>query len=169
MNIKGSIIVLVLYSLAFVSCESQKKERPSPLRADSTMFGAAKLKIEFSSPAVNGRRIWGDLVPYDQLWRTGANDATVFSTAENIRLAGKPVDAGKYAVFTIPSSKKWTFILNEHWNQWGAGDYDSTRDILRLKIDPRSTKDFSERMKFYFEDDSLKFQWEKLAFSLALE
>ncbi len=169
MSFQGFLISVVLSSAALFSCETSKKERPSPLRADSTQVGTAKVKIEFSSPAVQGRAIWGDLVTYDRMWRTGANEATVLSTNGTIKLAGMALDSGKYAVFTRPSASQWTFILNEHWNQWGTYNYDSTHDVLRVLVEPRQTKEFSERMKFYFKDDSLKFHWEKLAFSLALE
>ena len=162
MSVKGSILILAVYAFAFLGCESQRKERPSPLRTDSTQFGAAKLKIEFSSPAVNGRAIWGELVAYDRMWRTGANEATIFSTSQDVRLAGKPIDEGKYAVFTIPTAREWTIIFNDQWNQWGTYNYDSTHDVLRVKVVPRKTAEFSERMKFYFADDSLKFHWEKL-------
>jgi hypothetical protein len=169
MRFQGLLISVVFASAAFFGCESTKKERPSPLRSDSTRVGMANVKIEFSSPAVHSRAIWGDLVAYDRLWRTGANEATVLSTTNAIKLAGVKLDSGKYAVFTRPSASQWTFILNEHWNQWGTYNYDSTYDVLRVLVVPRQTNEFSERMRFYFEDDSLKFHWEKLAFSLPLE
>ena len=168
MTTKGLISILIL-SVVVLSCDKTKKERPSPLRADSISINSSLLKVEYSSPAVKSRTIWGELVPYNQMWRTGANDASTFSTSGTIKIAGQPIDSGKYAIFTVPGKESWLVIFNEHWNQWGTYNYDSTLDVARIKITPRTNAKFSERMEFYFQDDSLKFQWEKLAFSLALE
>lgn len=168
MTTRGLVLILFA-SIGILSCEQGKKERPSPLRADSITFNSNFLKVEFSSPAVKSRNIWGELVPYDQMWRTGANDASTFSTTGKINVAGQPIDSGKYAIFTIPREKSWQIIFNEHWNQWGTYNYDSTLDVARINVIPRKNAEFSERMEFYFKDDSLKFKWEKLAFSLALE
>lgn len=151
------------------SCTSGDKERPSPLRADSTSFKTGKLWVEYSSPAVRDRVIWGELVPYDSLWRTGANDASVFSTSVDLKIDGQALDSGTYAVFTVPGKDQWKIIFNEHWNQWGTYHYDSTLNALELVVKPTESADFSERMKFYFEDEALKFQWEKLSISLPLE
>jgi hypothetical protein len=168
MTTKG-LLPILLIAVGCLSCGSQKKERPSPLRADSVVFNTHLLRVDFSSPAVKSREIWGELVPYDHLWRTGANDASTFFTSGPIKIQGYQIDSGKYAIFTIPGKNQWQLILNENWNQWGTYNYDSTLDVARIKVTPRMNAEFSERLKFYFENDSLKFNWEKLGFSLSLE
>lgn len=163
----GLFVVCAVAGLC--SCEPSNRERPSPLRADSVMKNNAWLKIEYSSPAVRERKIWGDLVPYGRIWRTGANQATLLSTETSIKLQGQNIDAGRYAVFTVPDSDTWEVILNSDFDQWGTYQYDSTLDVARFKVTPYTTRQMNERMKFYFEEDSLKFRWEKLGFSLAIE
>ena len=171
-----SSLVLVLLSTLFVSCEEKKKERPSPLREEHTEFKDGQLKIVYSSPSVTSPdgenrhgHIWGQLVPYDSIWRTGANDATYFQTDVDLQIHGQSLASGSYALFTIPTKNEWQVILNEEWNQWGSYNYDSTLDAARLRVVPKVSDEFSERMRFYFEEDSLKFHWEYLSFSLALE
>lgn len=160
-----SLCIVVLHT----SCNSKDKERPSPLRSDTTLVNSSHLKIEFGSPAVRERTIWGDLVSYDKLWRTGANEATRLTTTKSIKLNGMTLDSGTYALLTIPSQNEWQLILNENYKQWGTYDYDSTLDVLRLHIIPKKSEEYSERMKFHFENDSLKFHWENLTFSLSIE
>ena len=156
--------------MLLVNCESnKKKERPSPLKSDTTTINGANLKIQFGSPAVKGRVIWGSLVPYDSLWRTGANEATRLTTTRRIKINGASLDSGKYALFTIPGKSKWQLILNENYQQWGTYDYDPTLDVLRTDLIPEKKIEFAERMKFYFENDSLKFHWANLGFSLSIE
>lgn len=163
------ILTLVVLSSSFMSCVGEQRERPSPLRSDSTTFNSGIVKIEYSSPAVNEREIWGELIPYGRMWRTGANDASYISTSIPIKVNGVALDSGAYAIFTIPDEDRWEVILNEKWNQWGTYQYDSTLNVAQFVVKPYKTKEFSERMKFYFENDSLKFQWENLGFSLGLE
>ncbi len=163
------IHIFVILSLLLMSCVGEQKERPSPLRSDSIAFKTGFLKIEFSSPAVNKREIWGDLIPYGRMWRTGANDASYIATTIPIKLNGVALDSGAYAIFTIPDENRWEIILNEKWNQWGTYQYDSTLNVAQFFVRPYKAKEYSERMKFYFENDSLKFHWENLGFSLGLE
>ena len=160
-----SLCIVVIHT----SCNSKDKERPSPLRSDTTTVNSSNLKIEFGSPAVKERVIWGGLESYGEIWRTGANEATRLTTTKGIKINGMALDSGKYSLFTIPRENEWTFILNENYKQWGTYDYDSTLDVLRTTIIPEKSAEFSERMKFYFENDSLKFHWENLKFSLSLE
>ncbi len=163
------ILTIGILSLLLMSCVGEQKERPSPLRSDSTSFNAGIVKIEYSSPAVNEREIWGDLIPYGRMWRTGANDASYIATSIPIKLNGVTLDSGAYAIFTIPNQDRWEIILNEKWNQWGTYQYDSTLNVAQFFVKPYKANEYSERMKFYFENDSLKFHWENLGFSLVIE
>ncbi|MFY0600834.1 MAG: DUF2911 domain-containing protein [Cyclobacteriaceae bacterium] len=153
-----------------VSCDPNSKEkRPSPYANDSTLIGDAKIHIKYSSPGVKKRKIWGDLVPYGNMWRTGANEATLFQTSKDITLNGQVLPAGKYSVFAIPDAYKWILIFNKDWNQWGAYNYDESKDALRLEIKPQKTEVLQERMKFSFIEQKLVFQWEYLTFDLGIE
>ena len=166
----SSGIFTLFFFIFFLNCKpKEKRARPSPLRSDSTAINDSNVKIQFGSPAVKGRMIWGGLEPYDTLWRTGANEATRLSTTKRVKINGVSLDSGSYALFTIPRESTWSFILNENYQQWGTYDYDRTLDVLRINLVPEQMEEFSERMKFYFENDSLKFHWANLGFSLGIE
>ena len=153
-------ILLAVALITLASCGPEKKsERPSPPASDSTVVDGAMLKIDYSSPGVKERKIWDGLVPFFKIWRTGANEATVFSTSEDLLIKGDTLKAGKYAVFTIPTDKEWTVIFNKEWDQWGAYNYDPSRDELRISITPEKVSEHKERMHFFFEDYSLNFHW----------
>lgn len=161
----------VLFFIGGLSCSS-KKERPSPLRMDSTIIGSAKMKLEFSSPSVKGREIFGIgsgyLEPYMELWRTGANKSSSISFDENILIDTILIPKGKYSIFTIPDAKTWVVILNKDSEQWGSSYYQDSLDVMRLRVKISHTKELQERMKLYFEDDSLKFNWEYVKWSIPL-
>jgi hypothetical protein len=114
-------------------------------------------------------------VPYYKVWRTGANEATIFQCSEDLLVEGQFLKEGKYAVFTIPEPESWTVIFNSDWNQWGAYGYEGTinkpgkDDVLRLKVVPESTDKFYERMEIVPEDGNLVFRWENLKFTLSLD
>jgi DUF2911 family protein len=96
------------------------KQRPSPPANAQCKFSDGKsIKVDYSSPRVKGRKIFGDLVPYGQVWRTGANEATTFVTDTNLSIEGKDVPAGNYTLFTIPNQDKWTLIISKKTGEWG--------------------------------------------------
>jgi hypothetical protein len=149
------------------SCTSENKDkRPSPPASDSVTLNNSFIKIAYSSPGVKEREIWNELVPYFKIWRTGANEATVFSTTRDLLIQNDTLPAGKYSLFTIPTDDEWTLIFNREWDQWGAYNYDSSRDEMRLTIQPQKINDFNERMTFEFVGSRLVFHWEYLTFSL---
>jgi hypothetical protein len=160
---------LILITLIFnFSCASNSDKRPSPLVSDSVVINQALVNIEYSSPGVKKRKIWGDLVPYDELWRTGANRATFLNTTENILLNGQPLSKGTYSLFTIPrEDSTWTVIFNRDWDQWGSYNYDKNNDVIRLDI-ATYPSDFNEKMQFNLSEKELLFQWEKIAFKIEL-
>ncbi|SDY66730.1 DUF2911 domain-containing protein [Hymenobacter psychrophilus] len=135
-------LLLALLGLAFhlTSCSepdspatTEKAARPSPAATVSaTVAGGATFAIRYSRPSANERKVMGGLVPYGQVWRTGANEATTFTVDKPVRVQGRPLPAGKYALFTIPQAKEWTIIFNSQPNQWGAYEYEPTRDTLRV-------------------------------------
>lgn len=144
--------------------------RPSPpAKVNATIINGATVDLSYSSPAVNGRMIWGGLVPYNQVWRTGANEANVFETDKDLLVNGQKLPAGKYSLFTIPGEKEWTVIFNKEWNQWGTMKYNSADDVLRVTTKPQKSRQFNERLKFTLEDSVLSLLWENLQINLLLE
>lgn len=146
---------------------------PSPHAKVSQVVGLTEISVEYSSPGVKGRKIWGDVVPYDKMWRAGANQATKVTFSRNVTVAGKPVPGGSYAFFVIPSKDTWTVVLNKKAEQSGTGrDYKMEEDLLRVSLKPHSAP-FRERLAYLvtdFTDDkaSLDLEWEKLRLSIPI-
>ena len=147
--------------------------RPSPFAKVWQVVGLTEITVDYSSPGVKGRKIWGGLVPYDQMWRAGANQATKVTFSKNVTFAGKPVPAGSYAFFVIPTKDAWTVILNKKIDQSGtARDYKQADDLLRVSSKPKAAP-FRERLAYLvtdFTDDkaSLDLEWDKLRLSIPI-
>jgi hypothetical protein len=147
--------------------------RPSPFAKVSQDVGLTTVTVDYSSPGVKGRKIWGTVVPYDKMWRTGANRATKITFSRDVTFAGKPVPAGTYALFTIPTKADWTVVLNKRPDQPGTGQgYKPEEDLLRVQLRPKAAA-FRERMAFIFDDTtddrtSLDLEWEKLRLSIPI-
>ncbi|GAA4336749.1 DUF2911 domain-containing protein [Flaviaesturariibacter amylovorans] len=129
------------------------------------VIGRDSLKISYHSPGVRGRIIWGGLVPYDEVWVTGAHNATNLTVNRAFIIAGKEIPAGKYAVFTIPGKKEWIVIINRHWDQHLTNEYDSKDDVVRFKVKPRKSA-HTERLRYFIEPVSdrigtISVVWEK--------
>lgn len=155
--------------VSIASAQSDKSTRPSPpVEIKETLQGAS-VTINYSSPSVKGRIIWGDLVPYGKVWRTGANEATIFQTDKDIMIQDQKLPAGKYALFTIPGETEWTWIFNSVWDQWGAYKYDESKDVLRVKSGPQQSPVFHEQMRFDIKDDFLVLAWENLRVGLEIK
>ncbi len=149
--------------------------KPSPSAEVEQQVGITEVEISYSRPSVRGRQIWGKLVPYGKMWRTGANKATSIAFDKPVSIAGKEVEPGKYAIFTIPKKDKWTVIINENADQWGKADYDKSKDVHRFKVSPEETH-HHEMMTFHFKNvtkDSagIVLAWKKtrIDFPLTLE
>ena len=147
-------ITFLLATVALISftvdlnAQSDKSKRPSPPAEAKAAMGDVEIAINYSSPAVKGRNIWGKLVPYGQVWRTGANEATTFEVSSDVMIEGQKLAAGKYALFTIPNEKEWTVIFNKKSDQWGAYNYNQKQDALRITVKPGKSREFQERMTF---------------------
>ena len=147
---------------ANVTAQADKSTRPSPPMEVKGKLQGAQVNISYSSPSVKGRTIWGDLVPYGKVWRTGANEATTFETDKDIVIHDQKLPAGKYALFTIPGETEWTWVFNSVWDQWGAFKYDQAKDALRVKAKPEKSTVFNEKMKFDIKDKMVTLSWENL-------
>src|SRR5881628_4156162 len=105
---------------ALGSAQMDKASKPSPAaKASCTLADGKTITVDYSSPRAKGRKIFGGLVPYGEVWRTGANDATTFVTTTNLSVEGKDIPAGSYTIFTIPAQDKWTLIISKHTGEWG--------------------------------------------------
>jgi hypothetical protein len=121
--------------------------RISPEASISQRVGVSEVELRYSRPAVRGRTVWGDLVPWDQVWRTGANEATTLTLSHDGTFQGQKVEAGTYALFTIPGKRRWTLILNRNTDQWGSFEYRPQQDVLRVSAEPRPAPP-EERLTF---------------------
>ncbi len=135
----------------------------SPLKEMKGKAGNADITITYGSPSVKGRELWGGLVPFGKVWRTGANEATSFETQQDVQVGGGSLPAGKYGFFTIPESDKWTIIFNKNYQQWGSGSYSEADDVLRVEVKPKEIGTTSETMEFIVEGDEVILQWGNLA------
>lgn len=141
----------------------EKASGPSPPKTFEDSIGGAYVRIDYSSPGVKGRKVWGELVKYDEVWRTGANEATVLLVDQPVLFEGKPLRAGRYGFFTIPQPDRWTIIINAEPDQWGAFEYDKSQDILRVQVSPETGAELAERLSFMRRDDGkIALAWDYL-------
>jgi hypothetical protein len=139
-------------------------------RETSATIDSLKIKIQYGSPGVRKRIIWGKLVPFDSVWVSGANTATSIEFSKNVNVEGKKLKAGRYALFTIPGRKSWTVILNTDYRQHNADDYDVRKDVLRLQLIPDTLPKQTQRLTYSITKDNnsaldVALAWEKLRVS----
>lgn len=130
------------------------------------VIGKDSVKISYHSPGVRGRIIWGGLVPFEEVWVTGAHDATNIVIDKPFIIGGKEIPAGKYAFFTIPGKNAWTVILNKQWKQHLATAYDEKEDLVRIKVKPKKSS-YTERLQYFIENGKgnqgkIAMHWEKI-------
>ena len=131
---------------------AQDLPQPSPSAEIEQMVGLTDIEVEYSRPGAKGRKVFGDLVPYGEMWRTGANKATAISFSNDVTFGGKDVKAGTYSLFTIPGENEWTIILNTETELWGTGNYNKENDVARVTVKPSKTGDFYETFTISFDD-----------------
>jgi hypothetical protein len=159
-------VALAVLTLAPSAHAQLKLPRVSPAATVTQTIGLTDLTVAYSRPGVKSRVIWGGLVPYDQPWRTGANEATRFTTTDAIQFGGKELAAGSYSLFTIPGKDEWTVVINSEKDLWGAYEYKPEKDVLRVTVKPEASEP-QEWMELSFEDltpnsANLVLRWEKL-------
>ncbi|MBA4738438.1 MAG: DUF2911 domain-containing protein [Cryomorphaceae bacterium] len=132
------------------SASAQELPQPSPTSTVDQRIGLTDFSITYSRPATRGRAIFGDLVPYNEVWRTGANACVKFNASTDFTLNGDAVPAGEYALFTIPGEQEWTIILSSQTNLWGNTGYTQESDVLRTTV-PATTGDFDESFTMSFK------------------
>lgn len=149
----GMVCTILLLSLG--SCaQGDKSQRPSPPALVKQKVGSTEISIDYSQPSVKGRTIGVDLEPKDgEVWRTGANEATVFEVDNDVKVEGKALAKGKYGLFTIMNGDDWTIIFNKTWKQWGAFKYNEADDALRVNVKAGKADPFAEKMTFTISAD----------------
>ena len=140
--------VTAIFLSSMTSCAQDKSKRSSPpAKATVTTSKGVAITIDYSQPSVKSRTIGKEIAPWGQVWRTGANEATIFEVSKNVMISGKTLPKGKYSLYSIPGQKEWVIILNKTWNQSGT-DYDQKTDVQRFTVKTLKSPSFTERMTF---------------------
>jgi hypothetical protein len=151
-----------------VQQDTIKKSVP---KEEHAQVGGAHVMIRYHAPAVRGRTIWGGLVPYGDVWVTGAHSATSFEIDKDFSVNNQVIPAGKYALFTIPGKESWTVIINKNWDQHLADDYNQSEDVIRVAVQPEQLGQIQERLKYAIvpgtnAEGTIQISWEKVRVSL---
>jgi hypothetical protein len=172
LTIKMVLLLLVVLGMQTnLSAQGLRIPQPSSGQTLIQDFGLGKITLEYSRPNTKGRKVFGALEPYDVVWRTGANSATVIKFTDAVKINGHDVPAGEYGLFTIPNKTEWIVILNKTSKQWGAYDYKEADDILRFKVKPMVLKDKVETFTMQFANvlptsAQLHIMWENTALAI---
>lgn len=148
-----------------VNAFGQEAKKPaSPAMTATGKIKDANITIAYSSPSVKERKVWGELVPYNKVWRAGANDATTFETSKDITVQGKKLPAGKYSFFLIPKeSGTWTAVFNKEPKQWGAYKYEESKDALRVDVKTKALPATQETLVYKVTSNGFTMDWDKVS------
>jgi hypothetical protein len=150
-----------------------KENRVSPSLTATADIDGNLVSVQYGSPRVKGRVIWGALVPFGEVWRTGANEATTITFTEDVLIEGQLLKKDTYSFFTIPEETAWTLIFNLEEKQWGAFKYDANEDALRINVQPYATDSAFENMYFGIEKSGkggiIHFAWDSLGWNIPFE
>jgi hypothetical protein len=163
------VIGLILTLSVFAACQG----KPSPPASASCDLGGKSIKTDYSSPRMKGRKIYGELVPFGQVWRTGANEATTFVTGSDIVVGGKAVPAGSYTIFTVPAADKWTLIINKKTGEWGIPYKYESDELARVDMKVSKLPAPVENFKISYEKSgsgcTLQIDWESTRASVDIK
>lgn len=170
MRLRLSALFLFIITFSFIASAQSLIPRVSPLSKLTQTIGISDITVTYSRPAVKGRVIWGELVPYDKIWRVGANENTTVQFPEPVTINGKSLAAGTYGIHMLPGKDTWTVIFSKDTQLWGDTGYKEENDALRLNVKPVQCE-MNERLTFDFEDitdgsASLVLKWEKTKISV---
>ena len=167
-------ISTVISCLFFNTVFAQVKfPAPSPTQTIKQDFGIGNIELTYSRPSAKGRKVFGDIVPMDKLWRTGANGATKITFANPVEIGGKKIDTGSYVLYTIPGENTWEVILNKGLKNWGVDGYKETEDVVRFKVPATKITTSIETLTMQFakvkaESCDLEVMWEKRAIAISI-
>jgi hypothetical protein len=173
-----SLFAVAMFASAQMNMSDDKSKRPSPPASAACKFSDGKtIKIDYSSPRAKGRKIFGDasekaLVPYGQIWRTGANDATTFVTDTNVTVGGKAVPAGSYTIFTVPKADAWSLVISKKTGEWGTDYPGEKEDLVRVPMTVSKTSAPVENFTIAFDQAgskcTLRMEWENTRASVEI-
>lgn len=144
-------IAFFIVGLTIGSAQTSTNNRVSPIDSVGTMIQDIEIEVIYSRPFLKGREFGKDIVPFGKVWRTGANEATIFETNKDILIEGNVLPAGKYSLYTIPNENETIVIFNKDWNQWGT-KYDENRDALRVSVPTHFSDDYREQFTIDVDD-----------------
>lgn len=168
-----SFLLVAINSQKNFAQNGKKDVRLSPKAEVMQQVGLTDIKISYGRPGVKGRTIWSKLVPYDAVWRAGANEATKITFSTDVMIEGKKLKKGSYSLFTIPGKKEWTIIFNKVADQWGAFEYNESQDALRVKVKTEKGN-WQEWLAYTITKVSdtsaiIRLEWEKLKVPFKVE
>ncbi|MEJ2004627.1 MAG: DUF2911 domain-containing protein, partial [Cyclobacteriaceae bacterium] len=171
---RSAFVILLLTGLSLSGYSQEAvKQRPSPTAIVTVKYEDTYVKVTYSQPHKRDRNIFGDLVPYGEVWRTGANEATEITITEDIEMAGNRVEAGTYSLFTIPGPDDWTIILNSELGQWGSYNYNEDSDVLRFTVPSQATDTPWEAFTIAFDQNNsnaeMKLMWDRTMVSIPIK
>ena len=164
---KGLVMTLaLLLTASFVFSQAKPPASPAAT-ATGTLKNGAHISISYSSPAVKGREIWGALVPFDKVWRAGANNATIIETDKVVKVEGKTLAAGKYSIYAIPGQQEWVIIINSVTGQGGMNHDGSTtldpaKDVMRVSVKSKKSETMNERLVYTVNENGFVLSWDHL-------
>jgi len=166
------VISILCSAILFADAQTIKTPQPSPTQTVKQDFGISAIELIYSRPSMKGRKIYGDLVPYGKVWRTGANSATRIKFTDDVMIGGQTLKAGEYALYTVPNEKEWEVVINKGSANWGT-DYKQEDDIVRVKATPAKLDQTVETFTMQFANvksnsTDLQILWDKTLVSLPI-
>lgn len=169
-TMKSITSAMFMFMISLSAMAQQAKPKASPAESASGKVNGANITINYGSPSVKGRTIWGGLEAYGKVWRAGANDATTFETDKDIKVEGKALPAGKYSFFLIPKeSGTWTAIFNKEPKQWGAFKYDESKDALRVDVKVKALAEPQEKLLYKITNKGFSMDWDKISVPMSIK
>lgn len=170
---KQIIALLLLLATGFTALAQQSgttTQQTTPLLSPRAFASNKHVSVSYGQPSKRNRVIFGELVPYGQVWRTGANEATEITFRTKMKIAGVPVDTGTYTFFTIPGEKEWTIILNKQLGQWGAYEYEKhkDKDVVKVNVPVVPLKKMQEKLVYEVSRKALTIKWDKTSVNIPL-
>jgi hypothetical protein len=174
MFVMKKIFITAIAAFALLSVDAQlKTPAPSPTQTIKQDFGLSNIELSYSRPGIKGRKIFGDLVPFGKVWRTGANNASTLTFGDAVTIGGTKIPAGKYGLLTIPDKKSWTIIISKQTDVTSPADYKQDQDVVRIEANTMSMENSIETFTMQFANIKptnceLQMMWDKTAVSLLI-
>jgi hypothetical protein len=170
---KPLLIATLCFALCSVQAQQLRTPAASPSQTIKQEMGLGTIELSYSRPGIKGRKIFGDLVPYNKVWRTGANGATTLTFSDEVTIGGTKIPAGKYGLLTIPDKNSWTIIITKQTNVTSPAAYKQEEDVVRVQVKPAALKEPVETFTIQFADVksnscALQIMWEKTAVTLPI-